>query len=210
MKTIYYPMLAIAVFCFTASAQLTSPPPAEVIKAAHDNFIPFLTGAVTEETKQLLGFAPDDRLDRAVLGTPLQLFSLGTGAIEQYNGTAPLESLLTGTDLWYFPILLDERIRLILYVGKENGQWMRAGIGSAGLAVNLQEITAHWNSVDGYTPVLVQQPSIGVYLFSIPQIDAYNLTETDAVPVGGNLGKKKAGLSPLGTTIANLRGRISR
>ena len=209
MKYCLYFILLVIVPFRPLYAQYPTPP-GEVTAAAHDGFIPFLTGAVTEETKNLLGFARDDQLDQAKLGTPFQLYYLTSDAIERYDGASPVESVLSQSDLWYFPIIINDRIKLLLYVGKRNGRWMRAGIGSAGLADNLQEITSRWSAAAGYTPLLVQQSTIGVYLFSIPQVDTHNLTETDAVITGAGLGKKTARLSSLDETINNLRARIPR
>ncbi|MBN1760165.1 MAG: hypothetical protein JW863_17695 [Chitinispirillaceae bacterium] len=183
--------------------------PEEVVKTAHDYFVSFLTSAVTEETKTIVGFAREDVLSEATLGAPFQLYTLSAEAIRTYDGTSPLESIVAETELWYFPVCIGGNIRVMLYVGKKNGVWMRAGIGSAGLAGQLQEITSLWPGEDGYAPVIVQQPTIGVYMFSIPQIAPFNLTETGTVPAGSSLGKRLVNLNTLGATIENLRGRIA-
>jgi hypothetical protein len=184
-------------------------PPAEAVQAAHEHFIRFLTSAVTQDTKTLVGFGSDDDLTHALVGTPFRIYTLSADSIRNYAGTAPLRSIVTETDMWYFPIIIDSTIKMMMYVGKKDGKWMRAGLGSAGLARHMQEITTQWSPSKGYTPMVVQQYDIGFYLYSIPQVDAYNLTETGSVITKNGLGKSGAFLKTLNATILNLRGRIA-
>jgi hypothetical protein len=186
-------------------------PPADVINAAHANFVAFLTSAVSEDTKTLAGFDADDDLTKAVPGTPFRMYYLSADSILSYNGNAPVESIVNESDMWYFPIIIDGKIKLMLYVGNKNGRWMRAGLGSAGLARQIQEITRQWPLKDGFTPLIVHQQDVGVYFFSIPQIDNANLTETGSItPSGTSLNKRLTQLKPLRTTIDHLCSRISR
>jgi hypothetical protein len=185
-------------------------PPAEVINVAYDNFSEFLTSAVTEDTKTMAGFSTGDNLKKAVLGIPFRIFHLSADSIRNYDGKAPLRSIVTETNMWYFPIVIDGTIKVMLYVGKKDGVWMRAGFGSAGLARQIQAITSQWSPSEGFTPIIVQQQNIGAYFYSIPQVNNSNLTETTAIIPKTGLNKRTSQLKPLTTTISSLRSRISR
>ena len=209
MKQCLFTEILTCVITLGVFAQETTPP-AEAIRAAHDRFTQFLTRAVTEDTKTLVGFDAGDNLNRAVLGEPFRIYTLSADSIRHYNGTSPLRSIVSETNMWYFPIRIDGKIKMMLYVGKKNGVWMRAGLGSAGLAGKMQEITTQWSHSKGYTPMVVQQYDIGAYLYSIPQVDAYNLTETGHIIAKNGLGKSASSLKTLNATINDLRTRIAR
>ena len=185
-------------------------PPAEAIQAASENFTQFLTNAVTEETKTMVGFDAEDDLSKAVLGNPFRLFRLLADSIRNYNGIAPLRDIVNESDMWYFPIVIDEKIKMMLYVGKKDGKWMRAGLGSAGLSRQMQEITSQWSSSAGFTPMIVQQQNVGAYFYNIPQVDNYNLTETASALTRTGLSESTSQLKTLDAAINDLRSRISR
>ena len=185
-------------------------PPAGAIQAANENFTRFLTNAVTEETKTMVGFDAEDDLSKAVLGNPFRIFRLPADSIRNYNGVSPLRAIVNESDMWYFPIIIDKKIKMMLYVGKKDGNWMRAGLGSAGLSKQMQEITSQWSSSAGFTPMIVQQQNVGAYFYSIPQVDDYNLTETASVLTRTGLGKSSLRLKTLRAAINDLRSRISR
>lgn len=151
--------------------------PTDVVSAANNDFKSFLTSTVSEENKTLIGFDKNDNLQNAVLGTPFKIFILTDEAIKNYADGTDLQSVLKETDMWYFPIIIKDSIKMILYVGKRNGVWERAGIGSANLGREMQKITDKWNPGDGYYPCLIVQNTIGNYLFTIPQVNNHNLTE---------------------------------
>jgi hypothetical protein len=188
----------------------TTTVPSEVIHTATDGFSQYLKNAVPDNVKILLGFDATDNLSKATLGTPFQLYNLSADSIRNYKENTPIHSIITESQMWYFPVMIDNTVKMVMYVGKKDSVWMRAGLGSADLARHLQEITTRWSPVKGYTPILIHQFDIGMYLFSIPQIDNFNLTETDfSVPKPG-LKKSSQQLKTLSTTINDLRSRISR
>ncbi len=184
--------------------------PTEVLRAATDNFSQYLTNVVPDDGKTFLGFDAKDNLSKATLGTPFQLYNLSADSIRNYRENAPIRSIITESEMWYFPIMIDNTVKMVLYVGKKDNVWMRAGLGSAGLARHLQDITIRWSPAEGYTPILIRQFDIGAYFFSIPQVDKFNLTETEySVPKPG-LNKRSKQLKTLSATIKDLRSRISR
>jgi len=186
-------------------AQNEAPPP-EVLKAANDHFIAFLTGSVSEDTKTIVGFDASDDLSKAILGAPFRLYSLPVESITHYKAESTLRSMIQETDMWYFPITIGGTVKMMLYVGKRNGTWERAGLGSAGLAREMQNLAVRYSPTQGYTPILVQQRNTGSYLFSVPQINAYNLTEAYSGSAAADP-RRYATLKSLSTTVPELRKR---
>jgi hypothetical protein len=209
MKRYFLACVLVSIIVPIVFAQNLTPPD-EVIQAANVDFKEYLKNAVTEETKTILGFDSKDDLGKAVLGTPFQIHILTSESINNYVENTPLQSILSRSDMWYFPIVIDNEIKMMLYVGKKNGEWMRAGMGSAGLSRQLQEITTKWSSSDGYTPMLVQQYDVGAYYFNIPQVNNFNLTETGANIMESGLNKRGVQLNTLSETISDLRLRVNR
>ena len=185
-------------------AQSAAPP--DVLKAANDGFTTFLMSAVTEDTKTIIGFSANDDLSAAVLGTPFKLYVLPDDSVINYNGKAALHSIVVESDMWYFPIMINDTVKMMLYVGTKGGAWRRAGLGSAGLARELQCLMTQYSPEKGYTPLLVQQRNTGSYFFNIPQVDAYNLTEAFSGPAHADP-RRYAALKELKTTITELQKR---
>lgn len=209
MKGSNFVCVLLLMFTGALYAQTTTVP-SEVIQTATDDFSQYLKNAVPDNVKTLLGFDVNDNLSKATLGTPFQLYNLSADSIRNYKDNTPIRSIITESLMWYFPVMIDNTVKMVMYVGKKDSVWMRAGLGSAGLAKHLQDITTRWSPTKGYTPILIHQFDIGAYLFSIPQVDNFNLTETGfSVPKPG-LNKSSPQLKTLSNTIKDLRSRISR
>jgi hypothetical protein len=206
MVKMYACLAAVLITINTGFAQpdASERPPADVIQAAHSQLPQFLKRCIPPQAAGMFGLGPDDDLGRASLGQPYRLFSLSPDAISTYSPGATVRSLLDDSGLWYFPIVLSGRIKLILYVGLKDSVWTKVGLGSAGLACELQRLQARWPS-DRSPAILVRQNQLGRYLFSLPQIDEYNLTE---IGPSGRLAKGYATLTTLATCIKSLQTRL--
>jgi hypothetical protein len=209
MKHLLHACISAMVLACGVHAQADIPP-AGAVKAAQDNFISYLTSAVPENSKTILGFKARDTLSHAVLGAPFRIYDLPDDSIKNYDKARQLRSIIAETDLWYFPIIIKDSTRMMLYVVRQDSTWKRVGLGSAGLSRHIQEISSRWPASAGYTPVIVQQRHIGAYMYSIPQINAYNLTETSTLAAKASHGTNGDTLQTLDNTINNLKNRISR
>jgi hypothetical protein len=191
-------------FLLMSGLYAQSKAPAEALKAANDGFVKYLTTSVTEDTKTIVGFDAGDDLSKAVLGEPFQLYTLPADSIRNYRGTTKVRSLIQKSEFWYFPILIGGKVKMMLYVGKRKDVWERAGLGSAGLAREMQVLLTQYSPKKGYTPLLVQQRNTGNYLFSVPQVDDDNLTEAFS-GVGTGNPHRYATLKKLKTTMLELK-----
>jgi hypothetical protein len=99
-------------------------------------------------------------------------------------------------------------VKMMLYVGQKHGVWERAGLGSAGLAREIQVLLTQYPPKKGYRPLLVQERTTGNYLFSIPLVDDNNLTETFSGTGAGSANPRRyATLKKFNTTMQELKKR---
>lgn len=167
-------LLAVCLFAFSlATAQQV--PPADVLKAAEEGLQPFLQKIAPDEINQY-GFAPDDLVQNASLGSPFQVHTITPAAMAQYKPGATVSSLITPTRMWYFPVLVAGQARAILVVDWLENRWQAVSLGYAGLARELAAMGLKWNAAQGYKPVLVAVFQARQYLFTVPEKDAFNLT----------------------------------
>ena len=160
--------------------------PPEGIKAAEEGLPVYLelTHKVIEKKPSFkiekLGFKKTDSIDQAYLGEAFRVYEIPTDIVLNYPKDTPVESVLSKTDLWYFPVMIENEERAILVVDKMKDSWRAVAFGSAQTAKGLAKIKRQWPKEEGYTPLLVQIYQPYMLLFTIPQYSAYNLTEIGA------------------------------
>lgn len=120
-----------------ASVAFADTPPAEVQSAAEEGLAHFFSTIPAEELA-LLGFETSQDVEAATLGAPLEQFTLTSDALTAYASGDALAPLLTSTNSWLFPILVNGEARSVLTVSKIDGQWQGGDIGGAPLAAALQ------------------------------------------------------------------------
>ncbi len=158
---------------FLAFNVFAAPPPAAV-EAARSGLPSFLDSIPPSE-KANFGFPPAARLDQAVLGRPFKVYTITPPALAMYREGDTVNSLLSPTGMWFFPITWNGEMRSILTVSRVSGAWKAVAIGRSSLAGELQKVTKMWPSSAGYDPLLVMVFQTKEYFFSIPQVDNYNL-----------------------------------
>lgn len=149
--------------------------PKGVMDATKDGLHSFLKLIPTGEL-QNYGFAPEDPLAKAHVGTPFRVYTITPSALSNYSPGDTVSSLLSPTGMWYFPIMVNSNIRAILTVDRLNGTWRAVALGQASLARELEEVLQQWPRSKGYEPLLVMVFQAKSYFFTVPQKDDYNLT----------------------------------
>ena len=183
-------LLAACLFAFS-SATAQQVPPADVQKAAEDGLQPFLQKIAPDEIDQY-GFAPNDLVQNASLGSPFQVHQITPAAMAQFKPGATVSSLITPTKMWYFPVLVAGQARAILVVDWHENRWQAVSLGYAPLARELGAMGVKWNASQGFKPVLVVVFQARQYLFTVPEKDAFNLTPLTPRQ------QSKAGVAPAG------------
>ena len=163
--------------------------PAAAEEAAREGLPRFLN-TIPAGSESDFGFSSSDRLERAGIGDPFPLSTIMPADLKDYRDGDPVDSLLTETGTWYFPVILDGEYRAILTVARMAGQWKAVGFGRALLARKLQRLRSQWPSSKGYQPRLAVSPQARQYLFTIPRRGGINLTP---LTTEISAGRKRAG-----------------
>lgn len=125
----------------------------------------------------------DEELRTASLGEPLRKYDITIAALRSFHLGDTVVSILSGTDYWYFPVIINEEIKLILIVGKNppSADWETGAFGYDVLARNLNKIMQQWPQSKGYHPVVIEAEH-GEYFFTVPEKDYSNLTLIPTLP----------------------------
>jgi hypothetical protein len=147
-----FQILAFLSLCLFVSPQTVisrEAPPLEVAQAAAEGLQPFL-GAIPSGDLADYGFVSQDEFAQATLGEPLRVYTIAPDKILNYTPGMELVSLVTPTNIWYFPVFCFGEARTLLTVDLMNGKWRAVAIGSFGLARQLERLRSHWPQSDGY------------------------------------------------------------
>ncbi len=121
------------------------------------------------------GFAETDSLDEVRLGVPYKLHRINPSSLSDYEEGETVFSLISKTQMWYFPIVLDDQMKAVLIVDKVKGRWKAVGFGRANLSAKLGKVRRNWPASEGYNPLLISFQG-REYLYTVPEKGAYNLT----------------------------------
>jgi hypothetical protein len=138
--------------------------------------LPSFLGHIPTNDRQDYGFTKTDSLDKATLGDPFNLHTITPDALLNYSGDVPVASILTTTDLWYFPVMMQNKVRCILVVDYLDGEWQAVSLGYANLAKSLNQVRRNWPAASGYNPVLIAVFQAKKFLVTIPEAPGENLT----------------------------------
>jgi hypothetical protein len=147
-----FQILALVSLCLLVSPKTAisgETPPAEVVQAAADGLQPFLKAIPSGDLRHY-GFVSQAEFAQATLGEPFRVYTIAPDEILNYNPGMELASLVTPTNLWYFPVFCFGEARTILTVDLMNGEWQAVAIGNSGLARQLERLRSQWPQSDGY------------------------------------------------------------
>ncbi len=134
---------------------------------------------VPEASKSSYGFDRDDSLEYAYLGKPFNLYTITPARLADFKSGDSINSVISKTDLWYFPVMLHNEIKTILVVDKLQDKWSAVSLGYTPLAGEIEKIIRQWPELKGFNPKIIVVFQADKYLFTIPEIDGYNLTFID-------------------------------
>ncbi len=123
------------------------------------------------------GFEAGDYLSNAKLGTPIAVYTVSESERANYQSGQPVKSLLRPAKRWVFPVLMDERICCMVEVSEVGHEYV-PGKGNKSLAMAWNKINEKWPAEEGYHPMLVVNPEVPGYYFTIPELPQQNLTDT--------------------------------
>ena len=123
------------------------------------------------------GFQEGDFLSDAKLGAPMSVYTIAESARANYQAGQPVKPLLKSAKQWVFPVLMGDRICCMVEV-KQTGHEYVPGKGNKSLAMAWNKINEKWPTEDGYHPLLVINPDVPGYYFTVPELSEQNLTDT--------------------------------
>ncbi len=150
-------------------------PPPEAVAAAEAGLSRYLSEIPPGELVNL-GFPPGADLLAARVGDPWPLYTITPDALLDAAEDTDVETLVSPTGLWYFPVILDGSWRNIITVDRMEGEWEAVALGRAPLAGELAKIARQWPVQAGYSPRLVLVYQAGAYFFTLPEKGEGNLT----------------------------------
>jgi hypothetical protein len=123
------------------------------------------------------GFQAGDFLSDAKLGAPMEVYTIDGNARAGYAKGQPVKPLLKPAAQWVFPVLMGNRICCMVDV-ERTGHDFVPGKGSKSLAMAWSKIQQQWPAAAGFHPLLVVNPEVPGYYFTVPELPEQNLTDT--------------------------------
>lgn len=174
-RSLFFVIFCSVALFFVGWNGLAEDAPPAVVEAAQSGLLPFLNHIPPGEAGHY-GFAPGEQTEEAYPGIPFRLYTITPDALFNYGVGDTVSSLISTTDVWFFPVVLGGDYRAILTVGQEEGSWKAVAFGKAALARELQKVRRQWPASKGYDPELIAVFQATAYFFALPRKDDQNLT----------------------------------
>ena len=123
------------------------------------------------------GFQAGDFLSDAKLGQPIAVYTIAESDRVNYQNGQPVKPLLKPARQWVFPVLMNDRICCMVEVSQAGREYV-PGKGNKSLAMAWNKINEKWPAEDGYHPLLVVNPEVPGFYFTVPELPQQNLTDT--------------------------------
>jgi hypothetical protein len=123
------------------------------------------------------GFQAGDFLSDAKLGEPLPVYTIEESARASYQPGQPVKPLLKPAKQWVFPVLMGDRVCCMVEV-KQAGHDYVPGKGNKSLAMAWRKIQQKWPAEAGFHPLLLVNPAVPGFYFTVPELPVQNITDT--------------------------------
>lgn len=123
------------------------------------------------------GFQADDMMSNAKLGAPMQVYTIDEAGRAAYQHGMAVQPLLKPAAKWVFPVRMGDRLCCFVEVNR-TGHVYEPGKGNKSLAMAWNKITQQWPAEAGYHPMLVVNPEVPGYYFTVPELAEQNMTDT--------------------------------
>jgi hypothetical protein len=122
--------------------------PSEVQKAAQSGLDHFRSTVPAQEMARM-GLVTAEEVTAAVLGNPWNEYVILPASLQAYKSGMSISSLLTGTDNWIYPVLVNGQARTMMEVSLQNGNWEATTFGGTFLPQRLQEVQGRMGTLLG-------------------------------------------------------------
>jgi hypothetical protein len=114
--------------------------------------------------------------DTIRLGEPVQIATLRADAPAMLQTNQSVPDLVGEARGWFFPVLVNGKMRIMLLVDKHGGQWTAVSLGFPRLAREWEKVTRRWPEHAGFHPRVIASYSANRWFFWVPEVNAANLT----------------------------------
>jgi|WetSurMetagenome_2_1015567.scaffolds.fasta_scaffold206045_2 hypothetical protein len=187
MQKVLIGLMAILLFITVANAQEVTPE----IRMVAENGLPAFVSSIAPQERSSYGFTRDDDLTRAYLGNPFNLSTITPQALSNYQPGDAVQTVLSKTKQWYFPVMIGQDLRAVLVVDQVDGNWQAVSLGYAPLAKLLQKVRQKYPDSQGYHPILIAVFQAREYLLLVPEENTNNLISLS--PKNSDLAEERAG-----------------
>ncbi len=122
------------------------------------------------------GFESTDFLSNAKLGAAVPVYTIEESSRAAYQRGQAVKPLLKPVQQWVFPVLMGDRICCMVEVQKTGRDYV-PGKGNKSLAMAWNKITEKWPAEAGFHPLLVMNPDVPGYYFTVPELPEQNITD---------------------------------
>lgn len=113
----------------------------EVWEVAREGLPRFL-GLISVGDLKDFGFEGLDELEVATLSDPYEVYTISTESLRSYSKESKVAFLLSSTNQWYFPVMVNNEPRVMLTVAQSEGKWQVVDLGGTSLPRNLHTLEA--------------------------------------------------------------------
>jgi hypothetical protein len=113
--------------------------PQDVVRAASHGLAGFLA-AIPSGQLDRFGFKSEAELAKAVLGTPIPLYTIEPATILAHRGDGEIHQWITPTGDWFVPVVSGGAVRGLLTVTDLAGAWQAVDLGAAGQAAEFDRL----------------------------------------------------------------------
>jgi hypothetical protein len=141
--------------------------PAAAVVAAQEGLLPLLEAIPVADLGHF-NFSDRGEVDQAELGEPFMIYTILPERILNYKSGTSVESIISPTGVWLFPVVSNGEVRTLLTVDFVEGEWRAVSIGGSGVAKQWASITGDSSSAGGsnYKFVRVYQATADFVLMS--------------------------------------------
>jgi len=140
-------LAALLAFSIATIAHADVPP--HEVKQAAERGLPDFLNAIPREDLERYGFKNEEELKAATLGEPYRVYTIVPERLASYKEGTKLSALISETNSWYFPVMVEDEARTILTVSLLEGRWQAVDIGGLALPQQLQMLSARLPTILG-------------------------------------------------------------
>jgi hypothetical protein len=116
-----------------------------------------------------LGFDNRPDIEKIVLGEGFEIFTIDPDKLLDESSPQNLQSLVTTTNVWYFPLVVDGNPKTLLKLGFTAGKWSSGSLGSAKFLKEIVTFREAWPASSGYQYRLIHIRQASSHIIELSQ-----------------------------------------